>query len=132
MNQAIFRRRSGKALAAILLRADTQMRERSGSHSSSRTPRRESDTAGHTAEKVSELQEIRPVGGLPGSDRCGRVTLFFFHNVLDKKQQSAIINTRVLRLAVSPYWLKFYDENRHLPGWRFSLFTWSVITYPKI
>ena len=94
--------------------------------------RRESDTAGHTAEKVSELQEIRPVGGLPGSDRCGRVTLFFFHNVLDKKQQSAIINTRVLRLAVSPYWLKFYDENRHLPGWRFSLFTWSVITYPKI
>ena len=70
------------------------MRERSGSHSSSRTPRRESDTAGHTAEKVSELQGILPVGGLPGSDGRGRVTPLFSHNVLDKKQQSAIINTK--------------------------------------
>ena len=67
MNQAIFRRRSGKALAAILLRADTQMRERSGSHSSSRTPRRESGTAGHTAEKVPELPGRRSAGGMPGS-----------------------------------------------------------------
>ena len=94
--------------------------------------RRESDTAGHTAEKVSELTGCRAVDGLPGPGGRERITPFFFHNVLDKKQQSAIINTRVLRLAVSPYWLKFYDENRHLPGWRFSLFTWSVITYPKI
>ena len=94
--------------------------------------RRESDTAGHTAEKVSELTGCRAVEGLPGPGGRERITPFFFHNVLDKKQQSAIINTRVLRLAVSPYWLKFYDENRHLPGWRFSLFTWSVITYPKI
>lgn len=94
--------------------------------------RRESDTAGHTAEKMSQSPESRAVEGLPGPGGRERITPFFFHNVLDKKQQSAIINTRVLRLAVSPYWLKFYDENRHLPGWRFSLFTWSVITYPKI
>ena len=83
--------------------------------------RRESDTAGHTAEKVSELTGCRAVEGLPGPGGREGITPFFFHNVLDKKQQSAIKNTRVLRLAVSLYWLKFYDENRHLPGWRFSL-----------
>jgi len=48
---------------------------------------------------------IRPVGGLPGSDRRGRITPLFFDNVLDKKQQSAIISTKALDrfLAVSPH-----------------------------
>ena len=66
--------------------------------------RRESDTASHTAEKVAELQ------GDPAGRRaariswCGRVTPLFFHNVLDKKQQSAIISTKALDrfFAVSP------------------------------
>lgn len=45
---------------------------------------------------------------------------------LTKKNVTGIIKQRALRQAVSPKWLGFYKKNRHLPGWRFLLFTMIV------